>query len=316
MADVTALFASRKSKKGKKKKKAKNATKLMEEQEIKAAPEVVVEEEEERVLELGGDLDQGNWVESDEEEDLNKNTNFLMGGTTKELADLDIEEYNRQLKGEDPKDEVNDFQWSQNKQEESEAAPETEETPVEPEKKEPEEPQVYRPRQVMASIAKASGNQVLKQLDNEEVFPTLGGAPTKKAPANAWGVSAPKPKKPKAVYLGSDFIAAAQSEGEKPGYRFGPGENGSGYYWEGPTRVKEKALKKAAAENPSKEPETKAEPEKKAEPEPVETKPAADEGEKSTPSAPAVFESSADRFADLAKIKKKKKKKKKKAVEE
>mmetsp|Transcript_17339 Transcript_17339/g.20836 ORF Transcript_17339/g.20836 Transcript_17339/m.20836 type:complete len:315 (-) Transcript_17339:9-953(-) len=311
MADVNALFASRKSKKGKNKKKSTNANKIMVERETN--PNEDMHSQDEGLLELGMDgLEGGNWVDSDDDDDRpDQGTNFLMQGSKKGIANLDINEYNRMMKGEPAQEEnTNDFQWSsKNNEKDEEEEAEMEEAPAE---EVLAERRVYRPREMLAAKAKADGSAALKQLDNEEVFPTLGGAAAAASvpKKSAWGAPAPKPKKPKAKYLGEDFIAAETCENEKPGYRFGSGENGTGYYWDGPAKAKEKALNK---EKPS-IPAPTAEPEKTSEPAPISEPEPSKESELNVFSAPVAIGDAKDKFSELAGLKKKKKKKKKTEV--
>ncbi len=108
-------------------------------------------------------------------------------------------------------------------------------------------PAFFRPREMMEREGKKDGKDALKELNNEQVFPTLGGAPRKVAgPASAgsvWGVVKQdvldeiEIKQKDGIYLGADFLAAHTFEGGKVGYAFSNGAMGVGYYWEGPKQA-------------------------------------------------------------------------------
>jgi hypothetical protein len=109
-------------------------------------------------------------------------------------------------------------------------------------------PAFFRPREMMEREGiKRDGKESLKELNNEQVFPSLGGAPRKAAgPASAgsvWGVVKHdvidefEVKHKDGIYLGADFLAAPTFEGDKPGYAFSNAAMGVGYYWEGPEQA-------------------------------------------------------------------------------
>jgi len=99
---------------------------------------------------------------------------------------------------------------------------------------------VWRPRVVANNRSGAGfGVSVLRELDNEQVFPSLGGNRRSAAPAvvgGAWNVvdqdmvrqAADEKKAAAAKY--SDFVASEKFAGSRPGFEFRAGPQGVGYY--------------------------------------------------------------------------------------
>mmetsp|Transcript_21025 Transcript_21025/g.37246 ORF Transcript_21025/g.37246 Transcript_21025/m.37246 type:complete len:404 (+) Transcript_21025:97-1308(+) len=98
----------------------------------------------------------------------------------------------------------------------------------------------YRPREMLVN---KEGKEALKELSNDKVFPSLGGAGTSSqsvSSSSAWGVIRQEVieefevKQVDGEYLGSEFIESEEFDGQKLGYSFKLGHKGQGYYWEGP----------------------------------------------------------------------------------
>jgi len=196
------------------------------------------------------ELVQGEWVD-DGEGDTENSTggSFLPAHAKKEVADLDGLSSSKPqptksaqiLMAEEESKKL--FHWTR-KQALQEADPALAEAKREQEKlkeKEEEKPRVYRPRAVIEARSKQEGLHALKELDNESVFPSLGGAakPVSMIPRDsAWGTVKEEIirdlaiKQTEGEYLGKDFIQADAFEGQKLGYAFKLGPGGLGYYWE------------------------------------------------------------------------------------
>ncbi|GBG30040.1 Hypothetical Protein FCC1311_062602 [Hondaea fermentalgiana] len=197
-----------------------------------------------KVLQVdGADLVGGEWVDDSRSKPqgtqlaANKGVADMDGLTsslpteTKSYATLQAEAYNRQM-----------FHRAR-----MQAQMEAEgKTKKKEEKKKPEDdkPKVFRPRALVEARANREGAHALKELDNDAIFPTLGGggagASSSKTqlPASAWGVVQKSIvedllyKQTEGEYLGEDFIPAETFDGQKLGYSFKLGDEGQGYYWE------------------------------------------------------------------------------------
>uniref|UniRef100_A0A7S2W1J6 Uncharacterized protein n=1 Tax=Mucochytrium quahogii TaxID=96639 RepID=A0A7S2W1J6_9STRA len=271
MADVSALFASRK-KKGKKKKQTNNFNVILEEvqKDDMKQESVAVEDFDEDgnpiivdvplpVARKPGNLTAsvnaskkkkevaldpealvtGEWVDNDASEVQDAKATLLGGKTgvidlenlpssqpepVKSATTLAEEEENKKL-----------FHWTRKQaMEQSDKGPEV--------PKEEPKSQVYRPRHIMESRHKQEGAHSLKELNNEQVFPTLGGGKATSKPQKStktpWGTVKEDilldivVKQTDGVYLDTDFIACDSFDGQKPGYSFKLGALGLGYYWE------------------------------------------------------------------------------------
>lgn len=149
---------------------------------------------------------------------------------TKSYADLQAEEQNKKL-----------FHRARMQVRQEVAEKDSDSTAAKPED---DKPKVFRPRALMEARGKREGVHALKELDNEAVFPSLGGNSGSKsntkagAAKTAWGVVEESViadilyKQSEGEYLGEDFIAADSFEGPKSGYSFKLGDSGLGYYWE------------------------------------------------------------------------------------
>mmetsp|Transcript_10296 Transcript_10296/g.20220 ORF Transcript_10296/g.20220 Transcript_10296/m.20220 type:complete len:441 (-) Transcript_10296:453-1775(-) len=149
---------------------------------------------------------------------------------TKSYADLQAEEQNKKL-----------FHRARMQVRQEVAEKDSDSTAAKPED---DKPKVFRPRALMEARGKREGVHALKELDNEAVFPSLGGNSGSKsntkagAAKTAWGVVEESViadilyKQSEGEYLGEDFIAADSFEGPKSGYSFKIGDSGLGYYWE------------------------------------------------------------------------------------
>ena len=126
---------------------------------------------------------------------------------------------------------------------------------------EPEESQFFQSNFLASMSSMQEGEKgILKQLNNDLVFPTLGGggeshhenfANVKDA---VWGVVKENPNEEckvnhsNALYLGSTYLSCSELDGPKPGYVFQIGSKGAGWYWVGPsnliTKTEEVGIKK------------------------------------------------------------------------
>jgi len=197
------------------------------------------------------ELAAGEWV-NDDAKPASATATFLQGSAANKVVDLEgLSSSKKQLRSLDviEQEEQNKklFHWTRKQAMEEAQANELGMTA----KKAPEEPakpQFFRPRAMMEANQNREGLAALKELDNEKVFPSLGGAapaaakkPARTAAAGSvWGVVKREVIEELAVkqedgeYLGEEFLAAEEFDGQKKGYAFKKGHKGLGYYWEGP----------------------------------------------------------------------------------